>query len=1449
MDKTDIKKYLNKKYLLLNSIHNQLGLLSKKDKNITESSNENLNEINKDNVFIKYLQDPNILYNNKTDLINFINELKLFLNDNENIIFPFLDACPKLVKAYIQSDLDEEKLGEYNYINIFRDLIKSSFINKENLFPIYSFFSEVFTDIKNIKEYDIRLRKLIKIVDLWLIFYSFNKFDINGKEKINEYKQSSICFLGGSLTILLREEVSPDNKVIEIKVDFLRNEYMNFIKEENSFLKINNNTLITYKDIKNYIQDNVYSLTIIIENKNISINFNYTKPPDDKNKSSKTKSKNKLFSKKVNFSRIRDIIFLDNYYGEVKFIQVTFKRMANKRQSEIIFENIYLPFLETSSGYLKKDNEPNPLFKDNDILSGNIKKPPKNNMMLKITNKNFTKVNYINYGDSEFKIVEYLGNVVQLLPFSYIIQKLLINDSVKKINGENKNKICFIFLEKISQGFFNCLLQSKYNTKIIKKHFLFAYSIFLEIVKTYNNHNKIDIIGDNDQKDYNIKEILTNIFIFSNIHKFDQGEFLIDFYIKLINSFGDNSFESTIKGLVGNVLVTEKKEYPFSDTEDFIKLYYILPEKSYNQIYKKLMKELFIYNRMWSKKEIFFQKKENNIGINNYFPNLKSIKYKQMKYYTKNFQQPILYPILEIEKYYPEFSKFNLEKLYKNPLEKILSYDFALSDDGTYINNIISKIIEKYLKKQKNQEPCCLVKNTHHIKGSLCIIEMDYNGVDCFELYFFSSQNQKTDPICNNPTNSEGNNDKQKNLCYGSIFPCPKKDYGNIYNIKSKDILFILIREYYHRVSAAEIFTSNNKSYYFNFNNFFTNDKSKNLNQILKTISHYFKKIKINIPKQDKKILLGYYNPDFQQYLFPLFSEEINIWKKKNICYSNYDKLIIINLLSNRSFKDIYQYPVFPMLYEHIGIKERDMNTHIGLLGINEESIKRKKLIMESYDTNVDEKQYQQESEEVCLFNTFYSNPVYTCNYLLRIFPYSFISIEFQGEGFDDPNRLFYSLPKTMQNTLSQKSDYREMIPELYYMPEIFENNNGLEFNKISNGQDIDDVIFSNTLNNIDNKNYENCKNLQKYKFLNDLRENLENEKKINQWIDLIFGVEQKETENHQVYFEKQSHINYENNSEIFNNPLSLQSVDFGLIPFQLFYEKFPNMYNYNQYFYQLKTENINRFDNEHKSEHDPNQCFIFKGRNFISPKYLEIIKDINTSFNNIANDEDKIQNQNNFREKIRYEFIGDIFGFVTIIKKCPKQKKEKNINNNYCMRLTVKNEPKKNKEIIKDDKIKKQNQSQRPSINIQGINDENNDEDQIILSDHYKQIKYIDYNPRLNLFLTYALDGYINIYTFPKIKLVRVIKIGDYYENDNYMKKVVLISNPFPMIFCHNEKKMFVFSINGELIRSKKIEPGTEFIPCIDKDLGLIRDHVEMRRRIHQNNTAVSTDLYFPMI
>ena len=70
-------------------------------------------------------------------------------------------------------------------MQIFEKLIRNSFISKENLFPIYSFFSGIFSDVMSLKENDLRLKKLIKIIDLWQIFYTFitNDKDIVQKEK------------------------------------------------------------------------------------------------------------------------------------------------------------------------------------------------------------------------------------------------------------------------------------------------------------------------------------------------------------------------------------------------------------------------------------------------------------------------------------------------------------------------------------------------------------------------------------------------------------------------------------------------------------------------------------------------------------------------------------------------------------------------------------------------------------------------------------------------------------------------------------------------------------------------------------------------------------------------------------------------------------------------------------------------------------------------------------------------------------------------------------------------------------------------------------------------------------------------------------------------------------------------------------------------------------------
>ena len=127
------------------------------------------------------------------------------------------------------------------------------------------------------------------------------------------------------------------------------------------------------------------------------------------------------------------------------------------------------------------------------------------------------------------------------------------------------------------------------------------------------------------------------------------------------------------------------------------------------------------------------------------------------------------------------------------------------------------------------------------------------------------------------------------------------------------------------------------------------------------------------------------------------------------------------------------------------------------------------------------------------------------------------------------------------------------------------------------------------------------------------------------------------------------------------------------------------------------------------------------------------------------------------------------------------------------------------------------------------------------ILDYHYKQIKYIDYNPRLNLLLSYSLDGFINLYTFPTCKLVRAIKVKDIIDSNEILKKVVLVSTPFPMIFTHDEKNMYVLSLNGELIKVQQIEHSKiDIIPNIDKNCGLVNDSIFIKDLSEKQDKAI---------
>ena len=558
------------------------------------------------------------------------------------------------------------------------------------------------------------------------------------------------------------------------------------------------------------------------------------------------------------------------------------------------------------------------------------------------------------------------------------------------------------------------------------------------------------------------------------------------------------------------------------------------------------------------------------------------------------------------------------------------------------------------MKYEKKREICCLVKKSYHVKGEIIIIKRERANYQ-FEIIFVSNSDNNGE-TCNkldkgnNIKNSELINFNNNKICYGSVFPCLKKEFNRKILIKPQDIKFILIKNYYRRTSALEIFTyKSNKSYYFNFKKVIDyNNPLKNI--ILEETNKcgFFKEIKFN------NNIIGYYNIIYQSKLFPLFFDKLKNLDKKLDFYSNYDLLTIINLLSNRSFKDLYQYPIFPILYkknnilENQEIKERDLSQHLGLQSLNEKSKSRKVIIEESYVASQEELTEQktegEEREEPCLFNTHYSNPVYICNYLIRIFPYSLLAIEFQGEAFDSANRIFHSVKTTLENTLAQKSDLREMIPEMYYFPDLYYNTNELKFGELLDGSNIDTVL----VNTVNEQKYE------KYKYLKDLRDYFEsNDLKLNSWIDLIFGINQKKTKDKRNHYADFMYLHFDENQQKkdLNDALNMQKFEFGVQPIQLFDKSFPNSKDKTKYLPEIKKYNVKQFQKEHSIiKGDKNMCFKCEGYNNIYVDYIEIIN--KKILSNKKPDDDKhFKIKENFKSFFHYIFIGDILGNITIYK------------------------------------------------------------------------------------------------------------------------------------------------------------------------------------------------------
>ena len=961
------------------------------------------------------------------------------------------------------------------------------------------------------------------------------------------------------------------------------------------------------------------------------------------------------------------------------------------------------------------------------------------------------------------------------------------------------------------------------NSDIFNKSYAYYLYSILIIVKVYFNLIDFELILNDDEKEQ-INDDKDNIIIneeqFKNQlnsktnHNNPYHHIYKLKYIKLFDSlekiFGNSYFidekqKSSInysfKDFTRHKTYLEKI-FHLNDTENFTsESENIIKEfTDYHGEYHKLMKNLFIFNRIWSDKKLYYNQQNKSDYL----------KYKSINYYTTNYLRPLLFPVNDYKYTYPTLSDYEIKKGFYLTDENLDDYNFNLDcpelDDFSikYEQEIIEKIEKDYQMIMQSYN-VCLVKRTHHIKGKLYCILNESRLITKFLFYSFPYDIAKDTPCCNVVKGMQHLNHKKEKLCFGESLVCPKREMNKKLVISIKNVRLILKRIYFYRKTAIEIFTKT-KSYFINFaedNNIEGSNKgSESCMNIIQMMGFYYKndffpiKIKdelIGYSKDFAKIVQKYVQQKNKKYdLMEVENKFISLLfdhykpSEKNPEYSSLDMIMYLNLLSNRSYIDIFQYPVFPLLflyekntgndkYKYI---ERSLDQHIGFQEISKKSKNRKDMINITFTETIKENQFEPKYEEVPVyFKTHYSNNVYTCNYLLRLFPYCFLAIEFQGNDFDNPNRLFSAIEDTFYNISYQKSDIRELIPEFFYFPEIFMNINKINFGKKANGKKVDDVEMPKDLINKDIINENNNSILDEnektnyflsFKLIEKNRNLLESKTNdINNWINLIFGTETKykDYKKKDQLFRTESYIDYSaEKEEEFSNYVKdkdiMCSVDFGISPVQTLFKK--------------------------------QEILFYSNRNSIYDKKVKENKELSQSIYNdfmdtiegIKEKDEKKKNNNNIDSE-RNSRVSYYNRFSKLVENI----NNKHDNNRYSSKKIIKFYHGREKIELKGYKSGKVD-----VFIMKTLYDE--------LYDHNGEITCIYYNQRLNMFCTTSKDGYLNVYMYPN-KLISSLK-----NQNGYFNMAFLSSNPFPSIIAFEEKNYEIssYSINGFLIKKVSV-------------------------------------------
>ncbi|XP_068440668.1 neurobeachin isoform X1 [Clinocottus analis] len=297
------------------------------------------------------------------------------------------------------------------------------------------------------------------------------------------------------------------------------------------------------------------------------------------------------------------------------------------------------------------------------------------------------------------------------------------------------------------------------------------------------------------------------------------------------------------------------------------------------------------------------------------------------------------------------------------------------------------------------------------------------------------------------------------------------------------EIRAVFSRRYLLQNTAMEVFMANRTSVMFNF------PDQATVKKVVYSLPRVGVGTSYGLP-QARRISLATPRQLFKS------SNMTQRWQRREI--SNFEYLMFLNTIAGRTYNDLNQYPVFPWVLTNYDSEElnltlpgnfRDLSKPVGAL-----NPKRAAFYAERYET------WEDDQTLPCHYNSHYSTAASTLHWLVRVEPFTTFLLSANNNKFDHPDRTFSAVVRSWRNCQRDTHDVKELIPEFYYLPEMFVNSNGYHLGMREGRTMVCDVDLPAWA-----KKPEDLVRIN--------RMALESEFvscQLHQWIDLIFGYKQR---------------------------------------------------------------------------------------------------------------------------------------------------------------------------------------------------------------------------------------------------------------------------------------------------------------------------------------------------